>query len=360
MRPGPLPLFGARALAEWARAGGRPERRIQAYLPRLWWHGFWFEHNWQAQVARLKNTCLPDDPVFVVGLWRSGTTAFHQLLAAVTGWATPQTWQCFNPSTCFLVPPPRDASVVRPMDQGRISTRSPQEDEFARLLLGEPSVYRALIDPRRLNQCAELFWSSTEVGLERWEHFLRGVTLDATGIRLLLKSPSHTFRLPLLRSLFSRAKFIWIARDPSEVLASNQRMWRAMMGLYALWECPPGMLESFLEDMLRACAQVLNRCLEEMTAERMLWVDFEELQLAPRAVLERSLAFLEVDDSSNREEWARNIDRALARFPIYRRSEAPRVATRAGETLQEVMILARQRFGAMHRGSLAFPERSPQ
>lgn len=325
--------------------GYPPGRRIRWYLPRLWWHAYWFEHNWQSQGARIAGACLPDDPVFIVGLWRSGTTAFHELLAAVTGWATPQTWQCFNPSTCFVSRPPPEASVARPMDLGRISTHSPQEDEFALLLLGEPSIYRGFIDPRRLRSCAEILWSSAEVPLGRWEEFLRGVALEAANVRLLLKSPSHTFRLPALRTLFPRAKFIWMARRADEVLPSNLKMWRAMMKIYALWECPPGVLESFLNDMLQAGAHVLARCLDEMPPERMLWVDFEELQVDPRAVLDHTLSFLEARTLSSRKELERNIDQALAQLPIYRVSETTAVVNGASEALQKVMTRAREKFG---------------
>jgi hypothetical protein len=42
------------------------------------------------------------------------------------------------------------------MDEGYIGTYSPQEDEFAALLLGEPSLYRAFIDPRRIDELTEM------------------------------------------------------------------------------------------------------------------------------------------------------------------------------------------------------------
>lgn len=42
--------------------------------------------------------------------------------------------------------------------------------------------------------------------------------------RLLLKSPVHTARVPLLRRLFPRAKFVYIHRHPDEVLLSMAHM----------------------------------------------------------------------------------------------------------------------------------------
>ena len=42
--------------------------------------------------------------------------------------------------------------------------------------------------------------------------------------RLLIKSPVHTARIPLLRRLFPKAKFIYIHRHPDEVLLSMAHM----------------------------------------------------------------------------------------------------------------------------------------
>lgn len=345
MRERAQPLYGARSLADWIVSGGRPRRVGPAHPLRLWWHAKWFEVNWRTTTRRIAAATLPDDPVFVLGLWRSGTTALHELLAACGRWATPQTWQCFNPSTCFLSGPPAEQAVARrPMDQGRIATRGPQEDEFALLLLGEPSAYRGFIDPRRLRECGQLLWSGREGPLERWQLFLRGIAAASPGARPLLKSPNHTFRLPLLRALFPRAQFIWIGRDTGEVLASNRRMWHAMMDLYALWDCPPQAIEGFVQDMVRACAAVLGRCLEEMPPERVLWVDFEQLHANPKEVLLRVLRFIDTSPDHDSESAARAADLALSRIAIHAGSRAPLPNDPDVHELEAAMAAARQRF----------------
>ncbi len=338
-------LYGARQLADWIRDGGRFSRASPGYRLRLWWHAKWFEINWQTASRRLASVPLPEDPVFVFGLWRSGTTVLHELLAACGRWATPQTWQCFSPSTCFLSGPPSEESVARrPMDDGRIATLGPQEDEFALLLLGEPSAYRGFIDPRRLRECGELLWSGAEGTLSRWQDFLRGVAAASPGARLLLKSPNHTFRLPLLSALFPRAQFIWIGRDTGEVLASNRKMWRTMMELYGLWECPPHAIEGLMRDMVRACAAVLGRCVDVMPQDRMLWVDFEQLHAHPKEVLQRVLRFIAPSPAHDAQAAARAIDLALTRVPIHPGSRAPLPNDPDVHELEAAMAAARQRF----------------
>jgi omega-hydroxy-beta-dihydromenaquinone-9 sulfotransferase len=344
----PQPLFGARALADWVFAGGAPQRRIPGHRWRAGWQAWWFEHHWRTEESRLAQLPNPADPLFITGLWRSGTTALHELLRAASSWPTPLTWQCFNPSTCFLTAPPRqDASTSRPMDEGRVTTLGAQEDEFALLLLGEPSVYRGFIDPRRLRASGERLWRQQEGELTRWQQFVRGVAAAADpGTRLLLKSPNHSFRLPLLCRWFPRCQFVWLGRHTGEVLASNARMWQAMCARYALWDCPPGQLEEFLRDMLRACVDVLEWCLTHLTREQFLWVDFEALRTDPRTVLAAVARFAQPSaDPAMPAHWESAIDRAVEAVPVYTGQRSPMPPGPEVDELESIMCVMRERFG---------------
>jgi omega-hydroxy-beta-dihydromenaquinone-9 sulfotransferase len=362
----PEPLYGGRALTDWILAGGRPERAPFAHTARLRWHATWFELNWRTAAARLESLPLPLDPVFIVGPWRSGTTALHELLAAATAWPTPQTWQCFNPSTCFLVKvAPRASSITRPMDAGIISSLSPQEDEFATLLLGEDSVYRGFIDPRRLRECGARLWSADATAVaasERWQNFIRGIAAGSGPQRLLLKSPNHTFRLAAMRRCFPRAQYIWMGRRSQEIVASNEKMWRAMMARYALWSCPTGMLEEFLREALRACAAALARALDEFTQAQLLWVDFDDFRTDPARVLHAVLDFLQVDTTAPAAREAR-IRRALQDVTVHAGSRVLAPADPFGQELDALMASARQRFGqlrnALSTGNVAGPGADP-
>ncbi|HEX3843317.1 MAG TPA: sulfotransferase [Steroidobacteraceae bacterium] len=339
------PLFGAHALAEWIRQGGRAARAPLGYGLRLRWQAHWFELNWRTQLERMPRGELPADPVMIVGLWRSGTTVLHELVSACGGWVTPQTWQCFNPSTCFLTGAPAQASVRRPMDQGVIASQGPQEDEFALLLLGEPSIYRGLIDPRRLPESGAASWSGDGGDLRRWQEFVRGIAAGGGGRRLLLKSPGHTFRIPTLRKLFPRARFIWIGRHPGEVLASNVRMWTAMTSVYGLWDCPQDVLQKFLREAMRACSGVLEQCVAKMTREQMLWVDFEALQTDPERVLRQILQFAGERPERSERSLAADVETALSSVPIHRGERAPMPDDESVLQLDRAMDAARRRFG---------------
>jgi hypothetical protein len=172
------------------------------------------------------------------------------------------------------------------MDEGYIGTYSPQEDEFAALLLGEPSLYRAFIDPRRIDELTGMLeqwpWllaTGVEPLSNRWETFLKAVIAQAPG-PLLLKSPNHTFRLPWLAKRFPDAQFIWLTRATPDVLASNRRMWTAMIERYGLWRHDPAALETFLRSAIRNHDALLDWARHALS-ERIHIVRFEEVMHNP-------------------------------------------------------------------------------
>jgi len=290
----PVLLSGGQKLFDWIMAGGKPDRSGPLMSLRLRWAAYWFERLSSLAARRCETVQLPTKIVFILGFWRSGTTLLHQELVEATGWATPRTWQCFNPADFLLRAPPRERSTARPMDSGIIGTFTPQEDEFAALLLGEESVYRAFIDPRRFTELEGLLhqWADSNPAAppplsSRWETFLKSISMLSPG-PILLKSPNHTFRLPWLARRFPEASFIWLTRTREDVLRSNHRMWSAMIGRYALWHAQPGLLEGFLSTALKNHDEILEWARKTMP-ERLTVVPFDDV-IENRLPLVRRLA----------------------------------------------------------------------
>jgi omega-hydroxy-beta-dihydromenaquinone-9 sulfotransferase len=309
----PILLRGGQTLCQWVESGGSFERAFRLQRLQLRWAGFWFEHHAELTARQCAPASIPAELIFILGLWRSGSTVLHHLLADATGWATPRTWQCFRPADFLLSHAPRERQARRPMDEGNISTFSPQEDEFAALLLGEPSLYRAFIDPRRLNQLSVLLqhWRvSLDAGAPplsaRWETFLKGVSQQTPG-PLILKSPNHTFRLPWLARRFPRAQFIWLTRPTPDVLASNKRMWTAMIERYGLWRVDGGMLNTFLEKAVRAHDEVFEWARETLP-HRMHVVSFDRVMGDRAQAVTDLLASIGVPQFPNRRDCNGNSD----------------------------------------------------
>jgi hypothetical protein len=296
--PRPVLFNGGERLCEWIESGGSPARPVALRGLRLHWSAFWFERYASMTARKCAMTSLPNNPTFIVGLWRTGSTALHRLLADATQWTTPRTWQCFRPADFLLAAPPRQRQVRRPMDEGYIETFSPQEDEFAALLLGEPSLYRAFIDPRRIDELMvqlEQWREPLDTGVQplsgRWETFLKAVLAQTPG-PLLLKSPNHTFRLPWIAKRFPEARFVWLTRPAPDVLSSNRRMWTSMIERYGLWRHNPTALDAFLRAAIRNHDELLEWARGALS-ERIHVVTFEETMRDPANVASRLIRDLE-------------------------------------------------------------------
>jgi hypothetical protein len=184
--------------------------------------------------ARIEQVEIRDAPLFILGHWRSGTTLLHYLLAQDTErFAFANTFQVVNPHTFLCTEETnsrrfaRLVPATRPMDNMRQSFGTPQEDEFAPLLMTLRSVYLGITFPRHEARYAPYmtFEHVPRVEVEDWKRallwFCKKLTLKY-GRRLVLKSPPHTARVRLLLELFPQARFVHIHRDPLRVFQSQR------------------------------------------------------------------------------------------------------------------------------------------
>jgi omega-hydroxy-beta-dihydromenaquinone-9 sulfotransferase len=188
--------------------------------------------------ARIARTRL-QTPLFIVGHWRTGTTLLHELLILDPQHNFPTTYQCLVPHHFlltewlftrlfwFLVP------THRPMDNMPAGWDRPQEDEFALCMLGQPSPYltiafpnhppqdQAALDLDKLPPRQRHSWTRAFVA------FLHRVSYRDPR-RLVLKSPTHSCRIPTLLELFPDARFVHIVRDPYIVYSSTVNLWKRL------------------------------------------------------------------------------------------------------------------------------------
>ncbi len=317
MSAAPAFLPAGKALAAWLRQGATSGKAPRARLWAYRWKAYWFDSNWRRQ-AMLHPPSPFEGPggeklVFVMGFWRSGTTLLHELLAAGPGMAAPRTWQCMNPSAFRIAgAPPKGEAVARPMDAMRVDALSPQEDEFALLALGAPSVYRAWLDPRRWQEVLPALEQDTWLALPEsawlagWRTFL-GWCMPAGAAHLVVKSPNHVFRLKALHRAWPRARFVWTLRDPVETWQSNRKMWRAMSAMYALWS--PRDADAFDRLLLKAMTEYATTLRWAADNTAATYVDFDELGRDPAKVMQSLTAQLALGPW---DSWRENLGSRLA------------------------------------------------
>jgi hypothetical protein len=275
--------------------------------------------------------------IVVVGYWRSGTTLLHELLCLDPRFTFPTTHACMNPHHFLL----SEASALarggsaaqRPMDEMEVRPGSPQEDEFALLALGARSPYEALLIPRILPDSLELAdprdlaATDQELWSEIFMQFLAGVSVRGEGRPMILKSPTHGYRVATLRGLLPDARFVLIARDPRTHFESVIRMWRRMFELYAIEPIPEDdvIREAVLADRPRFEAK-LAAGIAGLPANRFTTLLYEDLVADPAGEIERLYDQLELGDFA---EIRVTITAETARRREYRaRGQAPADAWR--------------------------------
>jgi omega-hydroxy-beta-dihydromenaquinone-9 sulfotransferase len=250
----------------------------------------------------------PHAPIFVLGFWRSGTTFLHELLCRDPRFGFPTTYACLNPAY-FLLTEARmrgraDREVSRAMDNLRYSWASPQEDEFALLALGAPSAYEALLVPSLMRYPDALLDLQTlpAADQQRWfdafDYFLKLLTIQQSK-PMVLKSPTHGYRVRTLQKKFPTSKHIVIERNPYEVFASNLKLWRMLIDQYGLERCTDEEIEDFLLAAYLLHERTIAEGAQHASPGSIANVRYEDLEKQPLKEACRVYATLQLGDFEN-------------------------------------------------------------
>jgi hypothetical protein len=193
---------------------------------------------------RVAKTVINDPPIFIIGHWRTGTTLLHELLVLDDRHTGPTGYEClapqhfllsewFAPYAEFLV------SKHRAMDNMDLSLHHPQEDEFVFCMQGQPSPYFTIAFPNRPPQHDRYLdlEQLTSRELAAWKRTLYRFVQQVYFRRrkaVILKNPTHSFRIKVLLDIFPQAKFIHIVRDPYVVYPSTINLHKALYRMHGL------------------------------------------------------------------------------------------------------------------------------
>lgn len=244
-------------------------------------------------------TPLLHDPVFILGHWRTGTTLLHELLILDPAHRYPTTMQCLSPNHAIVTEPIFRKLLNwmlpsrRPMDNMATDWDRPQEDEFALCMLGLPSPYLSIAFPNNppMDDDAYELDRLSPRQRDRWKtgflKFLREISWKDER-RLVLKSPTHTFRVKHLIEWFPKAKFIHILRDPYTLFPSTVNLWKSLQLTHGMQVPRFEGLEHQVFDTFERMHKALDQARPLLNEGNFLEIRYEDLVARPLEVLSQT------------------------------------------------------------------------
>lgn len=180
------------------------------------------------------------DPIFIIGHPRSGTTHLQQILSEDPRLYTPHLYEVLFPNfnntvgrwLRWIVAP--FLPKTRPQDNVSLSLDSPQEEEFALAATSGVSFMNAFYYPRKFRQIvkqAVLF--QNEKDKHTWQRsmvrFVQSIQPRCDNRRLVLKSPANMARIEAILEVFPDAQFIFIDRDSRRILESTLHLFAEVL-----------------------------------------------------------------------------------------------------------------------------------
>lgn len=181
------------------------------------------------QTPEIEHTELPT-PVFVLGLFRSGTTILHRLLGEDPDNRTLPHWESFDPVHTPEGPAPRQrklarmlrlADIISPNIKAIHPMDEYQTDECRGMFT---NVFRTPQFNVQYRVGGYVDWLLAQDATVAYRHHRRQLQLvhhhRPYGKRFVLKDPTHTFFVDAILEVFPDARFVFIHRDPAETLSS--------------------------------------------------------------------------------------------------------------------------------------------
>lgn len=199
---------------------------------------------------------LANDPVFILGHWRSGTTFMHNVFSCDKRFGYNTTYQTVFPHLMMWGQPffKKNMSWLmpsrRPTDNMELAVDLPQEEEFALANMMPYTYYNFWFFPKHQLEYAEKYLLFNDITAEELatfrEAFMRLIKIslwNTGGVQFLSKNPPHTGRVKALLEMFPNARFVYLVRNPYTVFESTRSFFTNTIRPLCLQRISPEALE---------------------------------------------------------------------------------------------------------------------
>ncbi len=235
-------------------------------------------------------------PLFIVGLPRSGTTLLHMLLAADPEHRAPLTWEVMTPS-----PPTRDGEkrrIQRAMQSCNcLNWLAPTFRQVHAVGAELPQECVGLMTPTFMSDQFDTMyyvpsyraWFFRQDLLPAYQYhrrFLQHLQVRQSAPRWVLKAPTHMFALPTLLSVYPDALFVQTHRAPLDAMASVSSLITILRRVFS------DAVDPFVvcREAIQYWSETLDRFLQErdrLAEYRVCDVNYVEIRSDPIAAVGR-------------------------------------------------------------------------
>ncbi len=241
-------------------------------------------------------------PLFILGFWRSGTTYLQNLLCEDEQFSYLNCITSYTNSVCISLKPivtafmKKYAADFRFMDNMESKLDSPCEEEFAVANQTTKSLIHMSSFPQNFEKYQTFAFTQSLTPKERkkwrkdYEKVIKKVYFINKQKPLLLKSPDNTCHAKELAQMFPESKFIYIYRNPYQVICSFKHTITKMMEHFSLQEIPP---EEAIEDfVINLYWQTMEQFRKDKIylKEKLIEIKYEDFIQTPMNDLEKIYA----------------------------------------------------------------------
>ena len=269
-------------------------------------------------------------PVFIIGHPRSGTTFLHYLMSKDPAFGYCTTVQAMIPhlfltwSGFFSRLLSKALPETRPMDNMKMGSALPKEEEFALAGYGPESMVTGYYFPKNfnLNFDRNVLFKENSNGEKRWkknfDHFIRKLSLVNYGKTLLLKSPANTARIKEILSVYPDAKFIHIYRNPYDVFQSHLHLFKKLLPMLSFQQVSDQQLEEIVFETYIKIHQKYFAEKSLIPAGNLIEVRYEDLVSAPLNHLENIFRSVKLEGFENAKPF---LIKELQAYKDYRKNK---------------------------------------
>ena len=231
---------------------------------------------------------LPDDPIVIIGHWRSGTTFLHQLLARDPAVATARNTLTVAPLVALLLQP--WMARVRLIDAVPWGPDDPQDDELGLARLTFDTNMGGMAFPRDYLANFRRHVLVTSKAYDRQSLLLCRLPWlhnGASKSRWLMKNSVHTARVKLVLKHFPRARFVVLRRSPIDSIRSLVPVKQRLVTLVGLQPVPDPLKK--VEEAAAAHRDLLEAFEASrhlIPAQQLLELDYDDLISQPLQAFE--------------------------------------------------------------------------